>query len=164
MCQILTAVPGSGCSSKKCDSFSDDGLYPVRRFCVTLLLDVTPDFEEIERSLRRKNVAYAHLGLAFQFRQVSIQSIFGDSCATVELLDAACDLSIDCLAVFQEPAVLFFLGLQQAEQNFLDVAGTGRLKLLLDSGFEGWIVDFDVHDFLLPGSDRSATPSYLTGR
>jgi hypothetical protein len=52
---------------------------------------------------------------------------------------------VDCLPVLQEPAILFFLGLQQTEQYLLDAAGAGRLKLFLDSCFKGWIVDFEIH-------------------
>jgi len=95
------------------------------RFAIVRLvcsLNVTPDFDEIERSLRRKNKALAHLGLAFQIRQVSIQLIFRDSFAAVELLDAVPDLCAGCFPVLQDPTILFFLGLQQTEQDFLDAA------------------------------------------
>jgi hypothetical protein len=121
----------------------------VRNCEAGLSFDVTPDFDEIERSLGRKNVAHAHLGLALQFRQVSIQLIFGDSFAAVELIDAAPDLCVDCLLVLQEPTILFFVGLQQTEQDFLDACRAGRLKLFLDSGLEGRIVDFGIHDLSL---------------
>jgi hypothetical protein len=92
-----------------------------------------------------KNVAHAHLGLAFQFRQVSIQLILGDSIAPVELIDAAPDLCFDCRPILQEPTILFFLGLQQAEQDLLEAGRAVRLKLFLDSGLKGRIVDFDIH-------------------
>jgi len=75
--------------------------------------------------------------------------IFRDSFAAVELLDAAPDLCVDCFPVLQEPTILFFLGLQQTEQDFLDAAGAGSLKLFLDSGLKGRIVDFDVHGLTL---------------
>jgi hypothetical protein len=114
-----------------------------------VFFNVTPDFDKIERSLRRKNVAHTHLGLAFQFRQVSIQLIFRDSFAAVELIDAAPDLCIDRFPVLQKPTVLFLLGLQQMEQHFLDAAGVGRLKLLLNSGLKGRIMDFEVHGLTL---------------
>ena len=120
-----------------------------------LFLDVMPDFDEIERSLRRKNVARVHLGLAFQFPQVSIQLIFRDPFAAVELVDAAPDLRVDRAPVFQKPTILFLLGLQQTEQYFLDAAGAGRLKLLLDSGLQGRIVDFDVHGSILQNGSHS---------
>ena len=71
-------------------------------------------------------VVRVHLWLAFQFRQVSIQLIFRDSFATIELRDPAPDFCVDCFPVFQKPTVLLFLGLQQTEQNFLDAAGAGR--------------------------------------
>jgi hypothetical protein len=50
-----------------------------------------------------------HLGSAFQIRQVSIQLIFRDSFAAVELLDAAPDLCVDCFPVLHELTILFFL-------------------------------------------------------
>jgi len=81
----------------------------------------------------------------FQIREVSIQLIFRDSFAAVELFDAAPDFCVDYFPVLQEPTILFFLGVQQTEQDFLDAAGAGSLKLFLDSGLEGCIVDFDVH-------------------
>jgi len=48
-----------------------------------------------------------------------------------------------------EPAVLFFLRVEQAEQHFLDAGRAGGLELLLDSGLQGWVADFDRHDCLL---------------
>jgi hypothetical protein len=80
---------------------------------------------------------------------VSIQLIFRDSFATVELFDAALDFCIDYFPVLQEPTILFFLGLQQTEQDFLDAPGAGSLKLFLDSGLKGRIADFDVHGLTL---------------
>jgi hypothetical protein len=62
---------------------------------------------------------------------MSIQLIFRDSFAAVELLDAAPDLCVDCFPVLHEPTILFFLGLQQTEQDSLDAAGS--LKLFLDA-------------------------------
>jgi hypothetical protein len=143
--QILATVTGTRGSSKKSYFFADGGFNAVRNCEAGLFSDVTPDLGEIERSLRRKNKAHAHLGSAFQICQVSIQLIFRDSFAAVELLDAAPDLCVDCFPVLQKPTILFFLGLQQAEQDFLDAGGAGRLKLFLDSGLKGRIVDFDIH-------------------
>jgi hypothetical protein len=40
---------------------------------------------------------------------VSIQLIFRDSFAAVELFDAAPDFCIDYFPIFQEPTILFFL-------------------------------------------------------
>jgi hypothetical protein len=80
---------------------------------------------------------------------VSNQLIFRDSFATVELFDAAPDFCVDYFPVFQEPTILFFLGFQQTEQDFLDAPGAGSLKLFLDSGLKGCIVDFDVHGLTL---------------
>jgi hypothetical protein len=89
------------------------------------------------------------LSLGFQIRQVSIQLIFRDSFAAVELLDAAPDLWVDCFPVLQEPTILFFLGLQQTEQDFLDAARAGGLKLFLDSGLKSRIADLDIHALTL---------------
>ena len=80
---------------------------------------------------------------------MSIQLIFQDSFAAVELLDAAPDLCVDRFPVLQKLTILFFLGLQQAEQDFLDAGGAGRLKLFLDPGLKGGIVDFDVQGLTL---------------
>jgi hypothetical protein len=143
--QILPTVTGTRGSSKENYFFADGGFNTVRNCEAGLFFDVTPDFDEIKRSLRRKNKAHAHLSSAFQIRQVSIQLIFRDSFAAVELLDAAPDLCVDCFPVLQKPTILLFLGLQQAEQDFLDAGRAGRLKLFLDSGLKGRIVDFDIH-------------------
>jgi hypothetical protein len=89
--------------------------------------------------------------LAFQLCQVSIQSIFGNSFTTVELIDTTSNLRVSRSAVFQETATLFFLSLHQTEQEFFDAAGTGRPEQLLDSGLKGRIMDFDIHDFILQG-------------
>ena len=147
--QILAAVPSTRGSSEKSHSFANGGFNAVRYRDVGLFFDVTPDFDEIERGLGRKNVAQAHLDLAFQFRQVSFQLIVRDSFAAVELLDAASDLCVDCFPVFQKPAVLFFLGLQQAEQYFFDAARASRLELFFDSRLKSRIVDFDIHGLIL---------------
>jgi hypothetical protein len=143
--QILAAVPGIRSSREKGYSFEDGGFNAVGYRNAALFFDVTPDFDEIQCCLGRKNVAHAHLGLVFQFRHVSIQLIFRDSTATVELLDTALDLCVDCFPVLQEPTVLLFLGLKQTDQYFLNAAGAGGLNLFLDSGLKGRIVDFDVH-------------------
>ena len=71
--------------------------------------------------------------------------IFWDTLPTVELLNSAPDRRVDCFPVFQKPTVLFFLGLQQAEQYVLDAAGAGRLKLFFDSGLKSRIMDSDAH-------------------
>jgi hypothetical protein len=93
--QILLTVTGTGGSSEKNYSFADGGFNAVRDCEGRLFSDVTPGFDEIECSLWRKNKAHAHLGSAFQIRQVSIQLIFRDSFAAVELLDAAPDHWVD---------------------------------------------------------------------
>jgi len=142
-------VPGARSSGKKTNSIADGRFYAVGHRDACLLFDIAPDFDKVECGLGRKNVAHTHLDLAFQFRQVSIQLIFRDSFATVELIDPAPDRCVDCFPVLQKPTVLFFLGLQQTEQYFLDAARAGRLELFLDSGLKGRIVDFDVHGLTL---------------
>lgn len=76
---------------------------------------------------------------------MSIQLVFGDSFASIESRNAAFDLRVDCFAVFQQPPILLLLRLDQTEQNFLDASRASCLKLLLELGFKGSIVDFDVH-------------------
>jgi hypothetical protein len=49
----------------------------------------------------------------------------------------------------RQPAVLFFLRVQQAEQHFLDAAGADGLELLFDSGLRGCAADFDGRGWLL---------------
>jgi hypothetical protein len=85
-------VPGSEGSRQKSDSFANREFNAVCHCEPCLFFDVTPDFDEIERSLRCKDVPYIHLGLAFQLCQMSIRLIFRDSFATVELIDAGPDL------------------------------------------------------------------------
>ena len=46
--------------------------------------------------------------IAFQFRQVSIQLIVRDPFAAVELIDAAPDLRVDRVPVFQKPTILLW--------------------------------------------------------
>jgi hypothetical protein len=41
-----------------------------------------------------------------------------------------------CKLYVQEPAVLFLLRVEQAEQHFLNVGQAGGLELLLDSGLQ----------------------------
>jgi len=70
--EILTAVPSARRLCQKGEFLTDGGLNAVRDCQARLFFDVTPDFDEIERGLRRKNVAHAHLGLIFQFSHVGI--------------------------------------------------------------------------------------------
>ena len=70
--EILAAVAGARRLCQKYEFFADGGFNAVRDCQTRLFFDVTPDFDEIERGLRRKNVAHAHLGLIFQFSQVGI--------------------------------------------------------------------------------------------
>jgi hypothetical protein len=46
--------------------FHGSRFYAIRNYQAGLFFDVTPDFHKIYRRLRSKNIAYAHLGLAFQ--------------------------------------------------------------------------------------------------
>jgi len=151
--QILSTVTGTRGSGEKNYFFADGGLNAVRNCEAGLVFDVTPDFNKIESGLRRKNLAHAHLGLAFQLGQVSIQLIFGYSFVAVELIDAAPDLCVDCLPVLQEPAILFF-----------DAGRTGRLKLFLESGLKRRIVDFDIHVLSLQKGIELSFSSYLRER
>ena len=80
---------------------------------------------------------------------MSIQLIFRNSFVTVELIGTGSNLCVNRIPVFKKPPILFFLSLQQTEQDFLDGARTGRLKQFLDSGFKSCVVDFDVHDLTL---------------
>ena len=92
-----------------------------------------------------KDVAPVHFRLGFQVRQVSIEVVFGDSLAGVELFDAAPNLCINGFPVLEKSAVLFLLSFEQAEQDLLDTGGAGCPELLFDSGFEGGATDLDVH-------------------
>ena len=65
-----------------------------------MFFDVLPNFDEIECGLGRQDIRRRHLRLAFQSFQMSIESIFGNSFATVELLDTTRNLRIDCVAIF----------------------------------------------------------------
>jgi hypothetical protein len=76
---------------------------------------------------------------------VSVQLIFGNTLAPVKLFDATPNLGVDRGFAFQQPAILFFLCLEQSEQGFLGARCSRRLNLLLDSSFQGPIVDFYVH-------------------
>jgi len=86
---------------------------------------------------------------------MSIELVFGDSLAAVELIDAAPNLGIDGFLVLRKPAVLFLLSFQQAEQHFLHTGGAGCLELLLDSGFQSGIqtllVSLDRADVVIDG-------------
>jgi len=52
-------------------------------------------FDKIDRCMWSKNIAYAHLALTLQFRQMSIQLIFRNSFATVELIDTDSNLCLN---------------------------------------------------------------------
>src|SRR5438105_8611201 len=63
--QVLPTVAGTRGSSKKSYFFADGGFNAVRNCEAGLFFDVTPDLDEIERSLRRKNKAHAHFRFGF---------------------------------------------------------------------------------------------------
>lgn len=52
--------------------------------------------------------------------------------------------ALACKLYLNEPAVLFFLRVEQGEQHFLDAGRAGGLELLLDSGLQRWVADFMV--------------------
>jgi len=54
-------------SCQKSDLVSDGRFNALRYRDAGLFFDVMPDFDEIDYSLRRKNVAHVHLGLRFSF-------------------------------------------------------------------------------------------------
>jgi hypothetical protein len=147
--QILTEVPCTGRLRQKREFLADRGFDAICNYQAGLFFDVAPDFDKIYRGLRSKNITHAHLGLIFQLCQVSIQLIFRNSFAAVELIDTGSNLCVNRSAVFQKPAILFFLSLHQTEQDFLDAAGTARPEQLLDSGLKARVMDFDVHDLIL---------------
>jgi hypothetical protein len=57
---------------------------------------------------------------------MSSQLIFQNSFVTVELIGTGSNLCVTRIPVFKKPPILFFLSLQQTEQDFLDGARTGR--------------------------------------
>jgi hypothetical protein len=142
-------MPVASCLRQKSESFTNRGFYAIRHYQARLSFDVTPDLYKIHRCLGSKHIAYAHLGLAFQFCQMSIQLIFRNPFTAVESIDTGINLCVNRSSVFQKPAILFFLRLHQTEQDFFDAAGTGRLEQLLDSGLKGRVRDFDVHNFIV---------------
>lgn len=63
----------------------------------------------------------------------------------VQLADPTTDLGVDGFAVFEQPAVLLFLSLEEPVECLLDAPGTGRLDLLFQSSLQGWVLDVDAH-------------------
>ncbi len=57
--------------------------------------------------------------------------------------------------ILQQPAVLFFLGLEQAQQHFFHATGPSRLQLFLKAGFQGRVSDLDIHH--IEGNDAQWT-------
>jgi hypothetical protein len=97
---VLTTVAGTWSPCPKSNSFQNGRLNPIRNCNTRMFFDVLPNFDEIERGLGRQDIPRRHLRLAFQSFQMSIESIFGNSFATVELLDTTRNLRIDCVAIF----------------------------------------------------------------
>jgi hypothetical protein len=62
--------------------------------------------------------------LGLQSRQMCTELPFGEALAPLKLLEPVPYLRVDRLAVFREPPILLLLGLQEAEQNFFNRAGT----------------------------------------
>ena len=117
--QILTTVTGAGGSSEKFYFFADGGFNAVRYCEAGLFFDVTARFRRGRAQLAALEQSARSFKFGFQIREVSIQLISRDSFAAVELFDAAPDFCVDYFPVLQEPTILFFLGLQQTEQDFL---------------------------------------------
>lgn len=90
---------------------------------------------------------------------MSVELVFGDAFSSVELFDAALYFGIDSFAIFGEPAILFLLGFQQAEQNLFNGAGAGRLELLLDPRFQFRISNFNGHSLYLVPKARDSFSS-----
>jgi len=59
---------------------------------------------------------------------------------------------------------LFFLRLQSTEQDLFDAGRTGHLKLFLESGVKGRILDFDIHVLNLQKGIELSFSSYLRQR
>jgi hypothetical protein len=79
----------------------------------------------------------ALFGLRSDLGEVGVQLIFRNSLDSVKLIDAALDLGIDGVFVFQQPAALFFLCFEKAEQRFLWAGCPGGLNLFLDASLQG---------------------------
>jgi len=150
--------------TQKNDLLANDRFNAVGHVNAGLLLDVPPDLEKIDRCLGGENVATLHSGGVFQISQVCVQPVFRDSLAAVELLYAAPDFRIDGVPVLQEPAVLFFLGIEKPQQCLLCAGCAGGLYLFLHSGFEIRVSDFDLHAAPFAADLLSPVPLYAAQR
>lgn len=74
----------------------------------------------------------------------------GISFAAVELPHTSPDFRINGVPVLQEPAVLFFLCIEKAQQRLFGAGGAGGLHLPLYSGFQIRVPDFNLHVCPLP--------------
>jgi hypothetical protein len=77
------------------------------------VLQIAPDFNEIERGRRRENIAPHLCGLRFLFRQVSVQLVFRNALAAVELRDAEPNFFVDRISIVYEPPILLLLRFQE---------------------------------------------------
>ena len=80
---------------------------------------------------------------------MSIELVFGDALAAIQLFDAMPDFRGARFPILREPAILFLLGFQQTVQDFFDATRACRLELFSDPGFQLRIPDFDVQGPLL---------------
>jgi len=92
-------VAGTWSPWQKSNSFQNGRLNLIRNCNTSMFFDVLPNFDEIECRLGRQEIPRRHLPRAFQSFQMSIQSIFGNSFATVELVDTTRNLR-DCVPIF----------------------------------------------------------------
>ena len=68
--------------------------------------------------------------LGFELGKVGVQLVFRNTLAPVKLFDATPHPGIDRGFDLQQPAILFFLRFEQAEQGFLCARGARRLDRL----------------------------------
>lgn len=89
-------------------------------------------------SAEPRGLAFLHLGAG---------DVTGYPFAERELLQSTANFVVDVGAVFRQPAVEFFLCPKEPVDRLLDVA-TSSLNLPLNSGFEDWIMNVDVHTLI----------------
>ena len=63
--QTLVRVSSARRLRQENNFIADDGLHTIRNCNTALLLDVTPDLDEIMRGLWCEDIAHTHSGLAF---------------------------------------------------------------------------------------------------
>ena len=150
--QIVTPVPSAWDLCQEDDLLPNSRFNMIRHGDTALFLRYNARFGRDRGRLPAQERSARSFRLGLEFRQVSVQSVFRDSLAAIELLDAAFNLGVDLVPIFREPTILLLLRIQKAEQHLLHAGGTGRLELSLDAGLESRIADFDVHcSFLRTG-------------